>query len=90
MKDKSIVEMLKILSPYFNRIFVTKIGIDRSATAVEIESAAKSAGIKINIVQNGSKLVQVFFNERRDNCLVVLGSMYLLGEIKSKMLEKSA
>ncbi len=90
MKDKSIVEMLKILNPYFNRIFVTKIDIDRSATAEEIESAAKSAGIKINIVQNGYRLVQDFFNERRDKCLVVLGSMYLLGEIKSKMLEKSA
>ncbi|MBI5730540.1 MAG: bifunctional folylpolyglutamate synthase/dihydrofolate synthase [Ignavibacteriales bacterium] len=89
MKDKSIVEMLKILSPYFSRIFATKIGIDRSATAEEIESAAKSAGIKINIVQNGSKLVQDFFNEGSDKCLVVLGSMYLLGEIKSKMLEKS-
>lgn len=89
MKDKSIVEMLKILSPYFSRIFATKIDIDRSATAEEIESAAKSAGIKINIVQNGSKLVQDFFNEGSDKCLVVLGSMYLLGEIKSKMLEKS-
>jgi dihydrofolate synthase/folylpolyglutamate synthase len=89
MKDKSIVEMLKILSPYFSRIFATKIGIDRSATAEEIESAAKSAGIKINKVQNGSKLVQDFFNEGSDKCLVVLGSMYLLGEIKSKMLEKS-
>lgn len=89
MKDKSIVEMLKILSPYFSRIFVTKIDIDRSATEEEIESAAKSAGIKINIVQNGSKVVQDFFNEGSDKCLVVLGSMYLLGEIKSKMLEKS-
>lgn len=90
MKDKSIVEMLKILGPYFNRIFVTKIDIDRSANEEELESAAKSAGIKINIVQNGSKLVQDFFNEREDKCLIVLGSMYLLGEIKSKMLEKSA
>ncbi|MFA5805794.1 MAG: folylpolyglutamate synthase/dihydrofolate synthase family protein [Melioribacteraceae bacterium] len=89
MKDKSIVEMLKILNPYFSRIFVTKIGIDRSATMDEIESAAKSAGIKINIVQNGSKLVHDFFKEGSDKCLVVLGSMYLLGEIKSKMLEKS-
>jgi len=90
MKDKSIVEMLKILDPYFNRIFITKIDIDRSANEEDLESAAKSAGIKINIVQNGSKLVRDFFNERKDKCLVVLGSMYLLGEIKSKMLEKSA
>jgi len=90
MKDKSIGEMLKILSPYFSRIFVTKIDIDRSANEEELESAAKSAGIKINIVQNGSKLVRDFIKEGGDKCLVVLGSMYLLGEIKSKMLEKSA
>jgi len=90
MKDKSIVEMLKILDPYFSRIFVTKIDIERSANEEELESAAKSAGAKINIVQNGSKFVQDFLIDRGDKCLVVLGSMYLLGEIKSKMLEKSA
>ncbi len=89
MKDKSIAEMIKILNPYFDQIFFTKIDIDRSANEDELESAAKSAGIKINIVQNGSKFVQDFFMERGDKCLVVLGSMYLLGEIKSKMLEKS-
>ena len=89
MKDKSIVEMLEILSPYFNRIFVTRIGINRSATEEEIETAAKSAGINVSIVQDGSKLVHDFFKEREDKCLVVLGSMYLLGEIKSKMLDKN-
>jgi len=90
MKDKSIREMLELLKPYFNRIVVTKIDIDRSATPGEIEVIAHSVGMQINIVQNGSKFVQDFFNERTDKCLVVLGSMYLLGEIKSKMLEKSA
>ncbi|MCX6173598.1 MAG: bifunctional folylpolyglutamate synthase/dihydrofolate synthase [Ignavibacteriales bacterium] len=90
MKDKSISEMLESLRPYFNQIYVTKIDIDRSATPDEIEVIAHSAGMQIKIVQNGSKLVQDFFNERTDKCLVVLGSMYLLGEIKSKMLEKSA
>lgn len=90
MKDKSIVEMLKILTPYFNQIFVTVIDIDRSANEEELESAAKSAGTKINIVKNGSKFVRDFHLENEDKCLVVLGSMYLLGEIKSKMLEKSA
>lgn len=90
MKDKSIVEMLKILTPYFSQIFVTVIDIDRSANEEELESAAKSAGTKINIVKNGSKFVRDFHLENEDKCLVVLGSMYLLGEIKSKMLEKSA
>ena len=90
MKDKSISEMLKILGPYFSRILVTKIDIERSANEEELETAAKSAGKQITIVQNGSKLVQDFFNEGREKCLVVLGSMYLLGEIKSRMLDKSA
>ena len=89
MKDKPIAEMLKGLNPYFNNIFVTKIDIDRSASEEELESAAKSAGIKINITQNGSKFVQEFLLEGKEKCLVVLGSMYLLGEIKSKMLDKS-
>ncbi len=89
MKDKSIGEMLESLQPYFQRIYVTKVEIDRSATEEELESAAKSAGIKVNLVQNGYRLVQDFFKERSDKCLVVLGSMYLLGEIKSKMLDKS-
>ena len=89
MKDKSIIDMLEILNPYFNRIFVTTIGIDRSATAEEIKSIANSIGIKTDKVLNGSELVYDFFKESEDKCLVVLGSMYLLGEIKSKMLEKN-
>lgn len=90
MRDKSIDQMLLALKPYFNTIFVTKIDIDRSATIEELQLIASSAGIEVNSLLDPASFVNGFFGNSPDHCLVVLGSMYLLGEIKSKMFKEKA
>lgn len=88
LKDKSIEEMLSALNPYFTKIYVTKIDIDRSATMDDLCSIALSKGIEVTSLDNPATFVDGFYKSSGNGCLVVLGSMYLLGEIKSKMSNK--
>jgi dihydrofolate synthase/folylpolyglutamate synthase len=90
MRDKAIAEMLSALNPYFSKIYVTKIDIDRSATTEELHDIASAAGIKVRQLKDPVLLVNRFFEESEDKCLVVLGSMYLLGEIKLQMFKENA
>jgi dihydrofolate synthase/folylpolyglutamate synthase len=90
MRDKSIDEMLLALNPYFSTIYVTKIDIDRSATIQELLAIASSVGTEVSTIIDPVAFVNGFCKGSDNRCLVVLGSMYLLGEIKSQMFNKKA
>lgn len=90
MRDKPIDEMLSALKPYFTTIYITKIDIDRSATSEELHIIASAIGLEVNSLMDPISFVNDFFGRSQNHCLVVLGSMYLLGEIKSKMFKKNA
>lgn len=90
MRDKSIDEMLSALKAYFDTIYVTKIDIDRSATTEELHTIASSIGMEVNTLKDSVSFVNDFFGRTSNHCLVVLGSMYLVGEIKSKMFKEKA
>lgn len=88
MRDKAILEMLTILNPYFHKIFVTGIGVDRAATVEELLQITISKEIKVSPLNEPEVYIKRFLKEEGGKCLVVLGSMYLLGEIKLKMLHE--
>jgi dihydrofolate synthase / folylpolyglutamate synthase len=83
MKDKNIEEMLNSLNPIFNKIYFYQINYERSATADILIEKTKKLNINYIIVTN----LEEFFKEKlkgdAESCLVITGSMYLLGEIKS-------
>lgn len=83
MRDKAISEMLNTLIPLFDEIFVTRINYERSAGIEEITQIADSLGKKVKVCPDPAQCVKEFLISSPKNCLVVLGSMYLLGEIKS-------
>jgi dihydrofolate synthase/folylpolyglutamate synthase len=85
MRDKAIGEMLKMLSRYFDQIFITKINYERAASLEEISIECKRLNIRYSTVQEPGELVLKFKKRPKDECLVVLGSMYLLGEIKASL-----
>jgi dihydrofolate synthase/folylpolyglutamate synthase len=82
MRDKAIPDMLSILIPVFDEILITKINYERSADIQDITEIADKLGAKVNLCRNPVECVGEFMNGDKKNCLVVLGSMYLLGEIK--------
>ncbi len=88
MKDKSIGSMLNCLIPYFDQIIITAIQDERAANPDEIKEQIGDPKIKTEELDDAIKYLVHFLQTPKNACLVVLGSMYLLGEIKSKIIEK--
>ncbi len=88
MKDKAIEQMLKSLSPHFNKVLVTHVDIDRAADTELLVQIAHHAGISAEPIADAYEYMQQFIQGAQNKCLVVLGSMYLLGEIKSKIFKE--
>jgi len=86
MKDKNIMEMLRVLHPYFHKIYITQIKTERSASFQQLEEISDSLNIKVNRLIDPAGFIREFKSWDQGNCLVVLGSIYLLGEIKSEIL----
>ncbi|MFI5236911.1 MAG: bifunctional folylpolyglutamate synthase/dihydrofolate synthase [Ignavibacteriales bacterium] len=86
MQDKNISAILKLLSSSFDEILVTEIKYERAAKTEEIKKLGEKLNIKCSIIREPVKYIQEFKSGNRDECLVVLGSMYLLGEIKQQLL----
>ncbi len=88
MKDKDIATMLKLVAPFFDNIYITSIQTERSATIESIKNIAESIYVKVYPLYNSVDFVKKFYKEEGNKCLVVLGSMYLIGEIKSKFINE--
>ncbi len=89
MKDKKLDEALRKLSEHFDTIYVTSINYDRAFTTEEMISLAEAQGIKAFRLQRPDRFISEFVQSASDDCLVILGSMYLLGDIKHNLLTKS-
>ena len=90
MRDKAIADMLSMLSGYFDEILISEIKYDRAAKPEEIADLCNRLGMKQRFLQEPAKYIGSFFLGAKDDCLVVLGSMYLLGEIKQQLREAVA
>jgi len=85
MHDKAIGRMLKKLSTCFDEIHITEIDYERSAKVDEINSECQRLGIDVKIEREPIEFVTSFLDKEPGECLVVLGSIYLLGNIKAGM-----
>ncbi len=90
MKDKNAKNMLKQLNNYFNKIYLTEINIVRSLSIGELKKISDELNIKAEVLKEPTELVRKYFPKPANECLVVLGSMYLLGDIKTKLQKEIA
>ena len=88
MRDKEIKEMLKALIPHFDEIHLNSIEYDRAARLEELEAVSKELGLNAYLEQSGAAFIEGFAGRNYSECLVVLGSMYVLGKIKEELLTK--
>jgi len=86
MRDKAISNMLQMLSKYFDEILVTGIQYERAASVEEIIELCNQLNLACSEIKEPAKFIHSFKSRNSDECLVVLGSMYLLGEIKLQLL----
>ncbi len=86
LKDKAIDLMLNELVPYFNHFYFTELKMERATSINDLLSISQSVNISPIIVESPSEFVRNFIEKnQQDECLVILGSMYLLGEIKKSL-----
>ena len=86
MKDKDIKKMLVQFDNLFDKIFITTFEYDRAASIEQIEIIAEENNINVFPLENPDVYIREFRKKGVNECLVVLGSIYLLGQIKTKLL----
>lgn len=89
MKDKDIKQMLNTVKDLFDKIYLYEIKYERSADKETLKTTAESVSINYSFIEDLNEFLKQFINGPGDDCLVVAGSMYLLGDVKpilSKLL----
>ena len=86
MKDKNTLAMIKKIKNYFDKIYFTNINYERAATAEQLLEIAETVNVNAEKLIDKTGFIKNFKNNySKDDCLVVIGSIYLLGEIKTEL-----
>ena len=90
MRDKALEEMLLDLKKHFDEIFITEIDYERCAKIEEVSEVCNKNNISFTAIKDIPKFVSEFELKDKEECLVVLGSMFLIGKIKERLRLKEA
>jgi dihydrofolate synthase / folylpolyglutamate synthase len=88
MRDKAVEDMLAMLWEYFDEIHITTINYERASTIDELKTIADKMGLNVFVEENPVEYITGFEKKEVKSVLVVLGSMYILGEIKTQLGHK--
>ncbi len=86
MKDKAVEEMLELAIDVFDEIHLCRARYERALPAEELALIVEKHNLKGIIENNPSEFVKEFEGRELNECLVVTGSMYLIGDIKSDLI----
>lgn len=86
MKDKDYFSILNELKTVFDTIYITEVDNERAATIEDVTKEAQRAGIIVIPMSNSAKYINEFMKGNVSECLVILGSIYVLGKIKINLL----
>ena len=84
MKDKAVKDMFELLRDSFDEIVLTEFENERASRISDLKKIAEEINLKTDTVENPAGYVADFKKKDQSHCLVVLGSMYLLGNIKTE------
>jgi dihydrofolate synthase/folylpolyglutamate synthase len=90
MNDKEIDGSLRELNKYFDEIYFTTIEYERAFTIEQLMEISRKNKIIAKELNNPSNFIEKFFTLNKNNCLVLLGSIYLVGYIKTETSQKKA
>ena len=94
LRDKPLAEMAQILFPLFDQVIVAPIQNARAAELHDLLAAAESTGTPATAadsVRHALQLsqLQVKENKHHSGIIVVSGSVYLVGEARSLLLQET-
>ncbi len=83
LKDKDIDSMIEILKNKFDEYYITEINYERAEKLAELKKRFDAHNLNAVEITDKRKFLSDFLKGDNNNCLVITGSMYLIGEIKS-------
>jgi dihydrofolate synthase / folylpolyglutamate synthase len=88
LRDKAIEEMTQILFPLFDKVVLTEVSSPRSASLPELEAAAATTGAAaVAAADPADALDKAFALTPADGLVVITGSVYLIGELRTRLME---
>ena len=90
LRDKPIAEMAQILFPVFDRVILVPMHAARAAALDELTAAAKATGSAYITADSVSEALAVASSSQDSGLIVVSGSVYLVGEARTLLLENVA
>ncbi len=88
MRDKDITSMLGILKNYFDEFRFIDINMERCEKADVLAKVGQELNLNYVVERDPLKYLNDFVENNVEDCLVVLGSIYILGTIKSQIYLK--
>lgn len=85
MEDKDIAGMIKLLNENFDEILFAAVDYQRAVPPGKLKEIANGLGINGTVNTKPDEYITEFIKQNNNGCLAVLGSIYLLGEIKKDM-----
>jgi dihydrofolate synthase/folylpolyglutamate synthase len=87
LRDKPIAEMAQILFPLFDRVILAPIHSARAAAPADLLVAAQATGSESTVAESVTHALELA--TRAGGLVVVSGSVYLVGEARSLLLQQS-
>lgn len=88
LKDKALDEMAQILFPLFDTVVLTEVSSPRTATLEQLQAAAEATGTRARAATSPrDALAEAMAVTPPDGLVVVTGSVYLVGELRSALQE---
>lgn len=88
MADKDLNKITKLLKDKFDNYFVTTIDYERAADIPALKKHFAINGMETIALNEPHEFIQKFASDAKNEVLVVMGSIYVLGNIKEKLLRK--
>jgi dihydrofolate synthase / folylpolyglutamate synthase len=89
LRDKPIAEMTQILFPMFHEVILVPIHSARAASMEDLLAAGRKTGVPVWVSESVADAIQTIENKRNTGIVVISGSVYLVGEARSLLLERA-
>lgn len=86
LRDKPVAEMAQILFPLFEQVIFAPIRCARATPMEELEAAARPTGTATLSASSAQEALQWATERSNGGSVVVSGSVYLVGEVRSLLL----
>lgn len=90
LRDKPVAEMAQILFPVFDRIVLVPLAAARASSLDELTAAARLTGSVWTTSRTVAEALALASSRRDSTRVVITGSVYLVGEARTLLLESEA